>query len=380
MKIGIPKESSANETRVAATAETVGKLVKAGMSVSVEKDAGMHSHIKDEDYVKAGAIIEPDRKRLYQQSDVILKVNRPAREELDDMKHQSILIAPLYLQQQPDVIKQLNEKKITAFALEWLPRIARAQAMDILSSMSSIAGYKSIIMASNYLGKVFPMMTTAAGTLMPAKIIIIGAGVAGLQAIATARRLGGVVLAFDTRPIVAEQVKSLGADFVSLEVSHEKAEDAGGYAKEQTADFYQQEQHIIQQYLKDVDVIVTTALIPGKKAPILLTEQMVRDMRPGSVIVDLSVEQGGNCELSEAGKIVTKHEITLIGTLNLPGTVPVHASQMYAKNVLSFLMYVAPQLASGQFDFLDDIIKGALVTHQGETLHPNLKQTMATNG
>ena len=278
MKIGIPKEIWQEESRVAATPETVAKMVKAGMQVSVESDAGMRANIPDTEYAKAGATIETNRENLFGQADVILKVNRPVldtakgKHELDWMKENSTLIAPLFPLKNIDLVTKLNQKKITAFSLELLPRIARAQSMDILSSMSSIAGYKSVIMAADYLGKVFPMMTTAAGTILPAKIIVIGAGVAGLQAIATARRLGGVVIAFDTRPVAAEQVKSLGAEFVSMETTHDKTEDAGGYAKEQSAAFYEQEQNIIRKYIVDADVVITTALIPGKRAPLLITE------------------------------------------------------------------------------------------------------------
>src|SRR3990167_7018318 len=241
-----------------------------------------------------------------------------------------------------------------------LPRIARAQSMDILSSMSNIAGYKSVILAADYLSKFFPILTTAAGTILPAKVIIVGAGVAGLQAIATARRLGAVVIAFDTRPATEEQVKSLGASFVSLATTHEQTQDHSGYAKEQSIDFYQNEQNILSQYTKDADVIITTALIPGKRAPLLITEKMVSDMKPGSVIVDLAIEQEGNCELSERDKIVVKYNITMIGLTNLPSTVSLHASQLYAKNIWAFLHYILPQIQAGTYDLNDEIIKSCL--------------------
>jgi NAD(P) transhydrogenase subunit alpha len=379
MKIGIPKETLADETRVAAVPETVAKMVKAEMDVTVETDAGLHSYMTNSDYEKAGAHIAANAEAVFKQSDVILKVNRPLLNEdkscpeIEWMKEASTLVAPLYAVRNRDLVSLLARKKINAFSLELLPRIARAQGMDILSSMSNLAGYKSVIMASDYLGKIFPMMTTAAGTIQSAKIIVIGAGVAGLQAIATARRLGGVVIAFDTRPAAGEQVKSLGANFVSLEVSHEQSEDTGGYAKEQSVEFYRQEQEIIHQYSKETDVIITTALIPGKNAPVLITEQMVKEMKPGSVIVDLSVEQGGNCELSEPGKIVVKHGVTIIGTQNLPATVPVNASQLYSRNLFNFLSYIAPMMKEGKLDLSDDIIKGCLVTYNGEVVHPLLK-------
>ncbi len=379
MKVGIPKEILPEERRVAAVPETVTKMVKAGMEVTVESGAGLLSFLDDKDYEQAGAAIAPDHPSLFNQCDVILKVHRPILDtklnahEIDFMKENATLIAPLYPVQNPDLIAKLNAKKITAFSLDLLPRIARAQSMDILSSMSNLAGYKSVIMASDHLGKIFPMMTTAAGTILPAKVIVIGAGVAGLQAIATARRLGGVVIAFDTRPVVAEQVKSLGADFVSLETSHEQSQDSSGYAKEQTAEFYQHEQDIIRKYLKEADVVITTALIPGKRAPILITEAMVKEMKHGSVIVDLAAEQQGNCVLTEPGKIVTKQGVTVIGILNLPSTLPMNASQLYSRNLFAFLNYIAPkgQLA---LDRTDDIIKGSLITYNGETVHPILNK------
>lgn len=380
MKIAVPKEICSNENRVAATPETVTKMLKANLTVCIESGAGLGSFITDQEYQQAGASIAENAASLYSQADVVLKVHRPLDEnhsrETDLLKTGSVLIAPLYPSQHHELISTLNAKNITAFSLDLLPRIARAQAMDILSSMSNIAGYKSIIMAANCLDKLFPMMTTAAGTILPAKVIVIGAGVAGLQAIATARRLGGVVIAFDTRPIVEEQVKSLGADFVSLETTHEKSQEVGGYAKEQSAEFYQHEQDIIRKYIKEADVVITTALIPGKRAPILITEEMVKEMKHGSVIVDLAIEQQGNCVLAEAGKIVVKHQVTIIGLLNIPSTVPLHASQLYSRNLYHFLNYVLPQLQSGQFDFNDDIIKSCLITHQGKIINSALNDLL----
>lgn len=373
MKIGILKETLPDETRVAAVPETVAKMIKADMDVTIETDAGLRSYIANDEYEKSGARVAANAEAVLKDADVILKVNAPSAQEIASIKESATLIGPLNALRNPDLIKQLAAKKITAFSLELLPRIARAQSMDILSSMSNLAGYKSVLMAADRLGKIFPMLTTAAGTIQPAKVIVIGAGVAGLQAIATARRLGGVVIAFDTRPAAGEQVKSLGADFVSMEVSHETSQDAGGYAKEQSAEFYKQEQEIIHKYSRETDVIITTALIPGKKAPILITETMVKEMKPGSVIVDLSVAQGGNCELSEAGKIIIKHGVTIIGTENLPATMPVNASQLYSRNVFTFLNYIAPMLKEDKLDFTDDIIKGCLVTHKGEVVHPQLK-------
>lgn len=379
MKIGIPKEIAPGERRVAAVPETVLSIIKDGMSVVVENNAGMGSYITDQSYLQAGATIEPQHDALFAQADIVMKVHRPLfdenkqQHEVDCMREGAMLIAPIFPLRNPDLVAKLNARRITAFSLDLLPRIARAQSMDILSSMSNLAGYKSVVMAADYLGKIFPMLTTAAGTIPPAKVIVIGAGVAGLQAIATARRLGGVVIAFDTRPAAAEQVKSLGAEFVSLETSHEQTQESGGYATEQSAEFYHHEQETIRKYSKEADVIITTALIPGKRAPILITEQMVKEMKPGAVIVDLSVEQEGNCALSEPGKIIVKHQVTIIGILNMPSTLAVNASQLYSKNLFAFLHYIAPQLKAAQLDRTDDIIKGCLITYQGESVHPLLK-------
>jgi H+-translocating NAD(P) transhydrogenase subunit alpha len=375
--VGITKESVPGETRVAATPETVAKMINKNMVVLVESGAGLASYLDDKAYEQAGATIKSDRNAILQASDIILKVNRPlvdetsGRDEVAAMKEKAMLIAPLFPSRYPELMEKCAAKKITAFALERLPRIARAQSMDILSSMSNIAGYKSVILAADHLPKMFPMMTTAAGTILPAKIIVIGAGVAGLQAIATARRLGGVVITFDTRPVAAEQVKSLGADFVSLETSHEQAQDEGGYAKEQSADFYKNEQAIIQKYSKEADVIITTALIPNKRAPLLISENMVKEMKPGSVIVDLSIEQGGNCALSELGNIIVKHQVTIIGIPNMATLMPVHASQLYSKNLFTFLSYIQTQMNAGSLDLNDDITKACLVTYQGEIMRTN---------
>lgn len=377
IKVGVAKEITPEERRVAAVPETVSKMIKAEMEVFIQSDAGLGAYLGNKDYEQAGAHIASDAAKLYGDANVILKVQPPTDEEVALMQNEATLIAPLFPTRNQALMEKLNAKKITAFSMDMLPRIARAQSMDILSSMSSISGYKSVIMAADYLGKLFPMMTTAAGTILPAKVIVIGAGVAGLQAIATVRRLGGVVIAFDTRPIVAEQVKSLGADFVSLETTHDQTQDAGGYAKEQSADFYHHEQEIIHQYIKDADVVITTALIPGKRAPLLITEEMVKEMKPGSVIVDLAAEQLGNCALTDPGKIVVKHEITIIGLLNLPSTVPIHASQLYSKNLFAFLNYIAPSLTNGEWDMEDDIVKSCMVMRQGEIIHPAVKQALS---
>ena len=374
MKVGILKETNLNERRVAAVPDTISKMIKAGTEVIVESGAGKNSFIQDKEFETIGAKIKGDAKSLLSEADIVLKVNKPSVEEVNSMKEGTIFVGFLNPFSSADIIKRLAEKKITSFAMEMVPRITRAQRMDALSTMSTVAGYKAALIAANSCGRFFPMLTTAVGSVPPAKVIVIGCGVAGLQAIATAKRLGAVVTAFDTRPAAGEQAKSLGADFVAMDVAHDQAEDAGGYAKEQSADFYKQEQELIRKYSKDSDIIITTALIPGKRAPLLITEEMVKEMRPGSVIVDLAVEQGGNCALSETGKEVTKYGAIILGVLNLPSTLPVHASLLYAKNILAFLNLILPDGKSLKLDLNDEIIKGSMITHNGEITHPALKK------
>lgn len=382
MKVGIPKEILSNETRVAATPETVGKMVKGGMEVLVEAGAGAGSFMSDEEYAKAGARIVADTEALFAESDLIIKVTKPVmndrtkKHEVDMMKEGAYLITFLQPHANLDIVLKLVTRKISALSMDAVPRISRAQMMDALSSMSTVAGYKAVLLAANALKRFIPMLSTAAGTVYPAKVVIIGAGVAGLQAIATAKRLGAVVTAFDTRPAVGEQIRSLGAEFAPLEVDHSQAEDAGGYAKEMSAEFYKQEQDIIRKQTKDADIVISTALVPGKPAPTLITEEMVKEMKPGSVIVDLVVEQGGNCAVSEAGKDVVKHNVTVIGTLNLPGTIPVHASQLYARNILNFLYLLAADKKDIKLDMNDEIVKGSLITHEGEVPHNGIKEAL----
>ncbi len=382
MKVGIPKEVLTNENRVAATPETVGKMIKGGMEVLVEAGAGDASYMPDGEYQKAGARIAAGPDELFGSSDMVLKVQRPMlndkakKHEIDMMKEGAALIAFLFPFANIDVVVKLVEKKITAFSIDAVPRISRAQMMDALSSMSTVAGYKAVIMAADHLKRFIPMLSTAAGTVHPAKTVVIGAGVAGLQAIATAKRLGSVVTAFDTRPAVGEQIKSLGAEFAPLDVKHDEAEDSGGYAKAMSSEFYRAEQDIIRKHTKDADIVIATALVPGKPAPTLITEDMVREMKPGSVIVDLVAEQGGNCAVSEAGKTVEKHNVTIIGTTNLPSTIPVHASQLYARNILTFLYLLAPDKKELNLDMEDEIIKGSLITHNGEITHQGVKEAV----
>lgn len=374
MKVGILKETSLNERRVAAVPETISKMAKAGTEVFVESGAGKKSFIEDNEFEAAGARVAINASALLSEAEIVLKVNRPSIEEVNGMKEGTIFVGFLNPFSSADILGKMAERKITSFAMEMVPRITRAQRMDALSTMSTVAGYKAVLIAANACGRFFPMLTTAVGTVPPAKVIVIGVGVAGLQAIATAKRLGAVVTAFDTRPAAGEQAKSLGADFVAMDVAHDQAEDAGGYAREQSADFYKQEQELIRKYSKDSDIIITTALIPGKRAPLLITEEMVKEMRAGSVIVDLAVEQGGNCALSESGKEVTKYGATILGVLNLPGTLPVHASLLYAKNILAFLNLILPDGKSLKLDLNDEIIRGSMITHNGEITHPALKK------
>lgn len=375
MKVGIPKEISTDENRVAATPDTVSRMTKGGMEVVVETGAGLNSFIPDDDYVKAGAGIAAGPEGLFAQSDVILKVQRPGlnnavkKHEVDMMKEGVVLVGFLQPLANLDLVLKLVEKKVTSFSMELVPRISRAQMMDALSSMSTVAGYKAVVMAANSLKKLIPMLSTAAGTIMPAKTVVIGAGVAGLQAIATAKRLGSTVVAFDTRPAVGEQIKSLGGEFAPLNVDHSQAEDSGGYAKAMSAEFYKEEQEIIRKHTKDADIVISTALVPGKPAPTLITEEMVKEMKPGSVIVDLVVEQGGNCALSEPGREVVKHGVTVIGIANVPSMLPVHATQLYARNLLNFLYLLAPDKKELTLNFEDEIIKGSAVTHNGEILN-----------
>lgn len=376
MLVGIIKETLEGERRIAAVPETISKMVKSGMEVLVETGAGNESFISDAEFEASGAKIGPDAASVLSRSDLILKVNKPTVDEINNIKEGAVLISFLQPFASPDVIKALAARKVTALSMEMVPRITRAQRIDALSTMSTVAGYKVVLLAAASCGRFMPMLATAAGTIPPAKAMIIGVGVAGLQAIATIKRLGAVVTAFDVRPAAGEQAKSLGAEFVSLEVPHDQAEDTGGYAKEMSADFYKKEQDILRNHIKDVDVVITTALIPGKRAPLLITEEMVKEMKPGSVIVDMAVEQGGNCELSEVGKDVLKHGVTIIGQVNIPSSMPVHSSLLYARNILAFVNLISPEGKSINVDLSDDVIIGSLITHNGEIVHPAIKDAV----
>jgi NAD(P) transhydrogenase subunit alpha len=382
MKIGVPKETLNGETRVALIPALVGQLTRDKHEVLVEKDAGTGASYNDQQYVEAGARIVPDAQTLYREADVILKVQPPRREEAEMMKEGSTYIGFLAPLAHPEVTKILARRRITAFSMEYIPRITRAQSMDALSSMATVAGYKAVLLATEKLGKMFPLLMTAAGTVPPATVLVLGAGVAGLQAIATAKRLGAKVEAFDVRAAVKEQVKSLGATFIEIEGIGD-LETKGGYAKEASADVLKRQQEVLGNRFPKVDVVITTAQVFGKKAPILITADMVKKLRPGSVIVDLAAEQGGNCELTEPGKTVVKHGVFIIGAVNLPATIPIDASLMYAKNVLNLFKHLYPVDKSGTVgspDFNDEITKGACITHNGEITQESIRNAIEQGG
>lgn len=367
MKVVVAKEIKNNERRVSLVPTNVSKLVNASIEVFVEKGAGEGAFFSDADYEKVGATIVSDAESLWKKGDIILKVGtlekRVQMHEVDMISEGSVVIGFLNPFGNPQLLKQLAERRITAFSMEMIPRTTRAQSMDAISSQASVSGYKASLLAANKLGQLFPMMTTAAGTMIPAKVLVIGAGVAGLQAIATARRLGAVVEGFDIRPSSKEEVESLGATFIEIKFE-EKTQDAEGYAKEVSEDAKRREREILLQHLKQSDVVITTALVPGKKAPLLITDDMVKDMKKGSIIVDIAAEQGGNCALTQAGKEVIHNGVTIIGADNLPSTIPVHASQMYSKNIFSLLQHITKD-GKLNLDFDDDIINKSCVTHDG---------------
>lgn len=370
MKIGIPKETIPGETRVGIIPGLIASYKRDNHEILIERGAGVAASYSDKAFEAAGAQIV-DVKKLYESADLIVKVQPPTKEEAMMIREGTTYIGYLAPQANPDVVKTFVARLITGFSIEFVPRITRAQSMDALSSMATIAGYKAVLIAADKIGKMFPLLMTAAGTITPATVLILGAGVAGLQAIATAKRLGAKVEAFDPRPAVKEQVKSLGATFVEMEMP-EDAETAGGYAKEMSPEFIKKEMEAISARLPKVDVIISTAQVFGKKAPILITEEMVKILRPGSVIVDLAAEQGGNCELTEAHKTVEKHGVTIIGAVNLPASIPVDASQMYARNVNNLFKNIYPKPDTA-IDFEDEVNKGACITRNGEIVNEMIK-------
>jgi NAD(P) transhydrogenase subunit alpha len=373
MLIGVPREIASGERRVALVPEVVSQLTRASHRVVVERGAGLRAGFTDEAYSAAGCDLADSAEEIYSTAQMVLKVQRPGRAEvgeaeLDQMKEGSILIGLLQPSGDAALFQQLADRQIIACSMELVPRTTRAQMMDALSSQSTVAGYKAVLLAANALQKFFPMLMTAAGTVRPARVLVIGAGVAGLQAIATARRIGAVVEAFDTRPVVKEQVQSLGATFVELDLRGEDAQDAGGYARELSKDHIRREKELIHKRALKADVIITTALIPGKPAPMLIDAETVAAMQPGSVIVDLAGEQGGNCELSVAGETVVTHDVTIIAPLHISSDLAFHASQMYAKNVAALVVLLAPK-GELNLNFSDDIINAVCVTAAGEIRH-----------
>ena len=379
MKIGIPKEVAVGETRVALTPSVVPQLIKNKYQVFIEHGAGAAALCSDEQYQHAGATIIGDTPALYQSSDLICKVQPPqqhplaGKHEAELLREGSAILGFLSPLANLQAIKIFQQRRITSFSLEFVPRITRAQSMDALSSMATVGGYKAVLLAAGQLQKMFPLLMTAAGTVPPATVLILGAGVAGLQAIATAKRLGAKVEVFDPRPAVKEQVKSLGAAFVDIEV-RENVETAGGYAKEQSEDFLKLEREVIGARLKKTDVVICTAQVFGKKAPVLITKEMVNLMHAGSIIVDLAAEQGGNCELTEAGKTVRQNGVSIVGAVNLAAQLPVDASQMYSKNVVNLVTNLYD--AEGTIRFDDEITKGCCITHNGEVLNSMVKAAL----
>ena len=375
MNVATPKERAQDERRVALVPDTAAKLIAAGLDVTVEEGAGAAAFFSDNDYEKAGVVVVQDVASLLKDADAVLKVQAPAVGEIDLIKKGAVLISFLQPATQGDIVRALAKRGVTAFSLELVPRISRAQSMDALSSQASAAGYKAVLMAAARLGKFFPMMMTAAGTVAPARVLVMGAGVAGLQAIATARRLGAVVSAYDVRPAVKEEVQSLGATFIELPLETQEGE--GGYAHEQSEEFLRKQRELIGEHIAKSDVVITTAAIPGRRAPLLVTADMVKGMRRGSVIVDLAAETGGNVELTKAGEELEVGGITIIGTRNVPSTMPLHASQLYARNVANLVLHLVKDGAIN-LDFADEITKGSCVTHGGEIVNERAKQALAT--
>ncbi len=374
VKVFIPKESRAGETRVAATPESVKKMVAAGLEVAVEAGAGIGSHIADDRYKSAGATIAGDRGAALSGADVVLRVIAPEPDEAASLKAGALLVGLLSPARNLDLVRGLAEGKVSSLAMELVPRITRAQTMDALSSQASIAGYKAVLLAAERLGKYFPLLMTAAGTIPPAKVVVMGAGVAGLQAVATAKRLGAVVEVSDIRDVVKEQVESLGGKFIELpELAGGEGE--GGYAREMTPEFLAEQREIVTRHVQAADVVICTALVPGKKAPTLLTEEMVGGMKAGAVIVDLAVEQGGNCELSKVDEEVSAGDVLILGPANLPAETPIDASQMYARNVWALLKTLLDDGAL-DLDLEDEVVDGALLTHAGEVRHAPTRQAL----
>ncbi len=375
MRVAVLREREVGESRVALVPETVARLVQKGLTVCVETGAGLGAHFPDRAYEEAGAQVVSDPLALLAEAQVVLKVAPPQETEVHLLRPGTVLIGFMDPLGRPLLMRDLAKQGVTTVSMEMIPRTSRAQSMDALSSQAAVAGYKAVLLAAGHLPKFFPMLTTAAGTIPPAKVFVIGAGVAGLQAIATARRLGAVVEAFDIRPQVKEEVQSLGAKFVEVPLE-EATEGAGGYAREVSEASKERSRQVISDHVARADVVITTAQVPGKRAPLLVTEAMVARMQPGSVIIDLAAPQGGNCEGIEAGHQVVKGGVTLIGPVNLPASMPIHASQMYSRNLYSLLNLLMPRNEL-HLDFTDDIIQAACVTHAGEIRSQRVKDALA---
>jgi NAD(P) transhydrogenase subunit alpha len=379
MIVGVPREIYPGERRVALVPAAVAVLAKAGMEVLVEVGAGASAGYPDAEYAAKGAKIAVDRSELFRAADVIVQVlcyganDRTGKEDVPLLRPDQALIGFLRPLGSQESVQEIAASGARAFAVELMPRTTRAQSMDVLSSMATISGYKAVLMAADTLSRIFPMLSTAAGTVTPARVFIIGAGVAGLQAIATARRLGAVTSAYDMRPVAKEQVMSLGGRFVELPIEAKDAQDASGYAKAQDEEFYRKQRELLGQVVAESDVVITTAVIPGKKAPVLVTAEMVKKMAPGSVIVDLAAERGGNCELTVPGEIADQHSVTIIGLFNLASLVPYHASQMYSKNLATFLLHLVKD-GKLRTDTADDIIRDTLLTGDGQIVNKRLRE------
>ncbi len=378
MKIAVLKETVAGENRVAITPDSVKRLSRKGITIMVQAGAGISSGYADADYEKAGAVIEATVEKLIAEADGVVKVQPPSLDQIDTLKQGSVYISVVQSLHRHDVANKLAECQITAFGLDAIPRITLAQSMDVLSSMSTIAGYKAVLLAADNINKFFPMLMTAAGTVAPARVMVLGAGVAGLMACATAKRLGAVVEATDVRPVVKEQVQSVGAKFLEVEAD-ESGEAEGGYAKEMSDDYKKRQAEMIAKHIAKADVVIPTALIPGRRAPILVTEEHVKSMRPGSVIVDLAAEMGGNCELTVPDENVVKHDVLIIGHTNLPSTMSFHASQMFSKNIEKYLLHLTDENGF-KLDMEDEITKGSMITHQGKVVHEMTLKIMSAAG
>lgn len=372
LKIFVPKESRSGENRVALTPSVVKQLIAEGFECYIEPGAGSGAGFSDKVYQDSGAVVA-GQSATWGTADVVLKVNPPSPEEIGQMKKGAALISLMYAFSNPALVDACTKQGVSAFALDAVPRISRAQKMDVLSSQANLAGYKAVIIGANEMGKIFPLLMTAAGTITPSKVLIFGAGVAGLQAVATAKRLGAVVEVTDVRPETKEQVESLGGKFLVVEAEGIKTE--GGYAREVSEDFLRKQKELVEKHIAQADLVITTAQVFGRKAPVLITEEMIRLMKPGSVIVDMAVEQGGNCSLSEPGKTVVSHGVKIVGQTNLPSLLPVNASELFAKNISTLLLH----LASGEgfkLDLDEEITKGCLITHEGQLVHETTRELL----